>query len=258
MQALSFAELKSFLDEKAEQFNTLDFIDNDPISLPHRFTNKEDIEIAAFLAATIAWGNRKSIIRSGNQILSLMDDEPWEFVINHRPSDLKPLERFVHRTFNGQDLVFFIQSLQHLYTHYQGLESVFFEGVQSTGTTQAAISFFKNKFFELKHPARTVKHISDPMRGSAAKRINMFLRWMVRKDNQGVDFGIWKSIQPSQLSIPLDVHTGNTARKLGLLLRKQNDHKTVVELDTALRAMNPVDPVKYDFALFGLGAIEKF
>lgn len=250
-------ELKEFLDLKAFQYNSPQFIESDPIQIPHRFTAKEDIEIIAFLVASIAWGNRKSIITSGNRIAALMDNVPFDFVMNHSPSDLSRLDSFAHRTFNGTDLQFFITSLKNIYTHHNGLENVFQSTIKNK-SMQPAIHEFKKLFFSIPHPVRTVKHVSDPMKNSAAKRINMFLRWMVRKDQAGVDFGIWKSISPSLLSCPLDVHSGNVARSLGLLSRKQNDAKALLELDTALRKLDPVDPAKYDFALFGLGVFEGF
>tara|TARA_R110002051_G_scaffold10001_4_gene37941 strand:- start:4000 stop:4764 length:765 start_codon:yes stop_codon:yes gene_type:complete len=251
------SELKSFLDEKAIQYETPDFIPHDPIQIPHRFTIKEDIEISAFLTATISWGNRKSIITNANKLMEIMGNTPHDFVMNYSPEQTHLFEGFVHRTFNSLDLDTFIRGLQHIYIHHGGLEKVFASG-STIDSLQAAISGFKYHMLEVEHLQRTHKHLSDPLKGSAAKRINMFLRWMVRDGAAGVDFGIWKSISPSLLSCPLDVHTGNVARKLGLLSRKQNDAKTLLELDTALRKMDASDPVKYDFALFGLGAFEKF
>lgn len=225
--------------------------------MPHTFSKKEDIEISAFLIAIIAWGNRKSIITNANKMMQLLDNTPHDFVMNHKETDLEKLLPFVHRTFNGLDFIQFIQSLKHIYLNHNGLENVFAKHAE-TNSLQNSIHHFKNYFFEVDHLPRTQKHISDPLKNSAAKRINMFLRWMVRKDNCGVDFGIWNSLSPSQLSCPLDVHSGNVARKLGLLGRKQNDGKALNELDTALRTLDQNDPVKYDFALFGLGAFEKF
>jgi uncharacterized protein (TIGR02757 family) len=254
---LNISELKEFLDLKVLQYNSPEFIDTDPIQIPHRFTTKEDIEIIAFLVASIAWGNRKSIINSGNKIAGLLGNSPYDFVLNHTPTDLCQLDNFVHRTFNGTDLKFFVTSLKNIYTHHNGLEHVFQANVNNE-SLQPAIHEFKKLFFGIPHPARTVKHVSDPLKNSAAKRINMFLRWMVRQDNSGVDFGNWKTISPALLSCPLDVHSGNVARSLGLLSRKQNDAKALLELDTALRTLDPNDPVKYDFALFGLGVFEGF
>jgi uncharacterized protein (TIGR02757 family) len=254
---LNQQELKEFLDAKVYEFNSPKFIDSDPIQIPHQFSKKEDIEIAGFLAATIAWGNRKSIINNANKLMALLDHSPYDFVINHTEGDLEKLLPFVHRTFNGDDCVQFIKSLQHIYKNHNGLEAVF-EKHADSAFLQTSISQFKRTFFEIDHLKRTEKHVSDPLRKSAAKRINMFLRWMVRKDNTGVDFGIWESLSPALLSCPLDVHSGNVARKLGLLDRKQNDAKALLELDTNLRKLDKNDPVKYDFALFGLGVFEGF
>ncbi|WP_299253621.1 TIGR02757 family protein [uncultured Lacinutrix sp.] len=250
-------ELKEFLDAKVEQYNRPDFITSDPIQIPHLFSKKEDIEIAGFLSATIAWGNRKSIINNANKMMDLLDHSPYDFIMNHQEEDLEKLEPFVHRTFNGLDFITFIKSLNHIYTNHNGLEAVFAKHAEKD-SLQKAIHYFKQSFFEIEHLQRTQKHVSDPLKNSAAKRINMFLRWMVRDDNTGVDFGIWKSLSPSQLSCPLDVHSGNVARKLGLLKRKQNDGKALAELDAALKKLDKTDPVKYDFALFGLGVFEGF
>lgn len=250
-------ELRSFLDEKVLQYNTKDFIDSDPVQIPHLFTQKEDVEISGFLAATIAWGNRKMIINNAKKMVTLMGNSPYDFIMNHKEHHLEDLEGFVHRTFNATDFTTFIKALRHIYLNHGGLEAVFARHQQETGM-QNAIHEFKKVFFEIEHQHRTHKHVSDPLAGSAAKRINMFLRWMVRNDNNGVDLGIWKSISPATLSCPLDVHSGNVARKLGMLTRKQNDAKALYELDTQLRLMDKQDPVKYDFALFGLGVFEGF
>jgi uncharacterized protein (TIGR02757 family) len=244
-------ELKGFLDEKVNQFNHPSFIQSDPISIPHRYTRKEDVEIAAFFAATLAWGNRKAIIKSALDIMNRMDQAPYEFITQARSNDLNKLRSFVHRTFNGDDLVQFAKSLQHVYQLEGGMEGLFSRGFEVDACE--AIRLFRSSFFKMKHTPRTTKHVSDPSTGSAAKRLHMFLRWMVRRDRRGVDFGLWQNISPSQLSIPLDVHSGNIARQLGMLHRKQNDAKAVVELDTQLRLLDSEDPVKYDFALFGLG-----
>lgn len=251
------AELKEFLDLKVLQYNNPDFITSDPIQIPHSFTKKEDIEIAAFLTATIAWGNRKSIIKNATRMMELLNNSPHDFILHHSDDDLGNFKGFVHRTFNEIDLTFFVQSLKNIYTNHNGLEAVF-KTYTKENDLQTAISKFKAIFFEIKHPLRTTKHISDPLKGSAAKRINMFLRWMVRDSNTNVDFGIWKTIDPALLSCPLDVHSGNVARKLGLLKRKQNDAKALAELDKSLRKLDPKDPSKYDFALFGLGVFEGF
>ena len=253
---MTFVELKEFLDEKVEKYNTLDFIDSDPIQIPHKFERKEDIEIAGFLTATIAWGNRKMIINNANKLMGIMGDSPYDFIMDYKDNNYKDLNNFVHRTFNSVDLNHFILALGHIYKNHNGLEHVFSLNTQLP--LQERISVFKKVFFEIPHQHRTEKHVSDPLKGSAAKRINMFLRWMVRNDNKGVDFGIWKTIAPSELSCPLDVHSGSVARKLKLLIRKQNDAKALAELDTKLRKLDVNDPVKYDFALFGLGVFEKF
>lgn len=251
------AELKEFLDAKVEQYNRPQFLEEDPLQIPRQFSKKEDIEISAFLTATIAWGNRKSIINSASRLMQYLDGAPYDFITQHTHTDLESLLPFVHRTFNGTDLCYFIKSLQNMYHNHGGLEAIFtLHGEKDS--LQPAITTFKSIFFELPHPHRTTKHISDPNKGSAAKRINMFLRWMVRANDTGVDFGIWKGVHPHQLSCPLDVHSGNVARKLGLLQRKQNDAKALKVLDTHLRRLDPLDPVKYDFALFGLGVFEKF
>ena len=249
------SELKEFLDEKVELYNNPNFITSDPVQIPHLYTLKEDIEISGFLAATIAWGNRKMIINNAHKMMQLLGNSPYDFVMSHTDEQLENLSQFVHRTFNGTDFVGFIKGLQHIYQNHNGLEAVF---SQPTPSLQHSIATFKSHFFEIDHAKRTEKHISDPLNGSAAKRINMYLRWMVRKDTKGVDLGIWKNIDTAQLSCPLDVHSGNVARKLGLLHRTQNDAKAVVELDTQLRILDAKDPVKYDFALFGLGVFEEF
>lgn len=254
---MTAAELKEFLDEKVSLYNKPDFITSDPIQIPHLFTQKEDAEIAGFLAATIAWGNRKMIINNAKKMVALMGDSPYDFVMSHKEHHLETLENFVHRTFNGADFGTFITSLKHIYQNHGGLEAVFAKH-QQNDSLQSAITAFKKVFFEVPHLSRTHKHVSDPLAGSAAKRINMYLRWMVRNDNTGVDLGLWKTISPAALSCPLDVHSGNVARKLGLLTRKQNDAKALAELDTQLRLMDATDPVKYDFALFGLGVFEGF
>jgi uncharacterized protein (TIGR02757 family) len=250
-------ELKVFLDEKVIQYNNPKFLETDPIQIPHLFTTKEDVEISAFLTATIAWGNRKSIINNSHKLMELMGHSPHDFILNHSVDDLDVLVHFVHRTFNGTDLTYFVQSLKNIYLNHNGLEGIF-TGHQQKSSLQPTISKFKELFFELPFEQRTTKHVSDPLKGSAAKRINMFLRWMVRDASTSVDFGLWKNINPSKLSCPLDVHSGNVARKLGLLKRKQNDAKALAELDKTLRKLDALDPVKYDFALFGLGVFEKF
>jgi uncharacterized protein (TIGR02757 family) len=250
-------ELKQFLEEKYLQYNNPSFIECDPISIPHRYTSQNDREIAGFLTATIAWGRRDLILRNATQMMALLDDSPYDFIMNSEVPDLKRLEDFVHRTFNSSDLMYFLKALKHIYQTKGGLETIFNE-YKTEESLQPAIHKLYTVFFELPHNHRTERHISDPYKGSAAKKLNMFLRWMIRKDDRGVDFGIWKSISPSILSCPLDVHSGNVARKLGLIKRKQNDAKAVAELDIFLRGMDKEDPVKYDFALFGLGIYENF
>jgi uncharacterized protein (TIGR02757 family) len=249
-------DLRDFLDEKVTQFNHPEFIELDPIQIPHLYREKEDMEISGFLTAVISWGNRVSILKSGKRMMKIMGNSPLDFIINHSDKDLERVEGFVHRTFSAIDLVYFIKALQYLYTHGNGLEGIFTR-YQTDTSLQPAIHYLKKEFFSTPHLPRTLKHLPDPFKGSAAKRINMFLRWMVRQDDTGVDFGLWKEISPSKLSCPLDVHTGNIARKLGLLARKQNDAKAVAELDDVLRSFDPADPVKYDFALFGLGINER-
>ncbi len=257
MGKLNKIDLKEFLEEKVNQFNTVNFIEPDPISVPHRFSIKEDIEISGFLAASIAWGNRKMIVKNGHRMIDLMGNSPYDFVINHNEYQLEKFNGFVHRTFNTIDLIHFIKALKNIYTVHGGLEAVF-NKYQTKVSLQPAIQQLNKLFFEIPHPLRTTKHVANPDKGSVAKKINMYLRWMIRKDNCGVDFGLWRKISPAQLSCPLDVHSGNVARKLGLLTRNINDSKALLELDHNLRKLDPKDPVKYDFALFGLGVFEKF
>ncbi|MGY3794500.1 TIGR02757 family protein [uncultured Aquimarina sp.] len=257
MKKLNQKELKEFLDEKAAFYEQPKFIETDPVQIPHLFTQKEDIEIAGFLTATISWGNRKSILTNAHRLMEMLGNSPYDFVMNHSNTDLENLEGFVHRTFNDKDLLYFIKALKHLYTKYGDMEG-FFKQYAQEEFLQDAIHYFKKEFFSLPHLPRTEKHVSDPHKNSAAKRINMFFRWMVRDKEPGVDLGIWKNISPSQLSCPLDVHSGNVARKLYLIRRKQNDAKALHLLDNNLRLLDPSDPVKYDYALFGLGVFEKF
>lgn len=250
-------DLKEFLEEKVNQYNNSKFIESDPIQIPHRFQLKEDIEISSFLTSTIAWGNRKMIIKNADRMMLLMDNSPYDFVMNHTESDLDSFDGFVHRTFNSIDFKYFIKALNNIYTKHGGMETIFQNNI-TTNSVQPAIHEFKRLFFSIDHQERTQKHVGDPMKGSAAKKLNMMLRWLIRNDNAGVDFGIWTNIPTSVLSCPLDVHSGNVARKLGLLSRKQNDAKALEELDNNLRKLDPKDPVKYDFALFGLGVFEDF
>ena len=254
---LSKDEIKDFLDFKVAAYNNPNFIENDPILIPHQFSNKADIEIAAFLTATISWGNRKAILQASEKMIGLMGNSPFDFVMNANKMQLERTSEFYYRTFNGIDFCYFMKALKNIYLNHGGLEAVFNDLIKQN-SLQESISKFKVLFFSLPHAVRTTKHISDPMNGSAAKRINMMLRWLVRKDHKGVDFGIWDKISPSILSCPLDLHSGNTARKLGILLRKQNDAKAVIELDAVLKEFDPEYPSKYDFALFGLGVMEGF
>lgn len=249
--------LKDLLDLKVAQYNRPDFIENDPVSVPHRFTIKEDIEISGFLAATIAWGQRPTIIANALKMMALMDEAPYDFIMHHVPKDRLRFRGFVHRTFNFDDLNYFLASLQHIYRHEGGLEKVLAFG-PGEPNPKNALGRYRKAFFSHEHLPRTQKHVSDPIKNSSCKRLNMYLRWMVRRDDNGVDFGLWRNIDMSQLSCPLDVHSGTVARKLGLLNRKQNDWKAVEELDVALRSMDAEDPVKYDFALFGMGVFEGY
>lgn len=249
------AELKQFMDDKVELYLQPNFIADDPISIPHQFEKKEDIEISAFLSATIAWGRRAMIMKNANHMMDIMDNSPYDFIMNATEKDIQNSLNFCHRTFQGIDFQTFILALRNIYQNHYGLEACFYTDKEDM---REGISQFKKIFFSIEHPQRSEKHISDPMKGSAAKRLIMFLRWMVRSNKEGVDFGIWKSLNPSQLSCPLDVHTANVGRKLGLITRKANDWKTVKELDVHLRQFDPKDPAKYDFALFGLGVNEKF
>ncbi len=247
------SELKAYLDAQVKRYNCIDFIENDPISIPHRYTCAHDIEIAGFLAATIAWGQRKSIIKSAKQLMDIMDNEPHDFVLNHTKHELAAIDKFVYRTFNSVDCQYFITSLKNIYTNHGGLHKVFADGFAQTGNMHNTLAQFYNIFFELPHQQRTQKHLANVAKGSAGKRLNMYLRWMVRPADTDVDFGLWTDIPTSALYIPLDVHCGNVARQLGLLKRTQNDWRAVDELTTRLRDFCPEDPVKYDFALFGAG-----
>ncbi|MBA5629557.1 TIGR02757 family protein [Moheibacter lacus] len=254
---MNHSELKSFLDEKVQLYNQLHFIDSDPIQIPHRFSMKEDIEISGFLAATFAWGNRKMIINKLDDLMNRMGNSPYDFVMNYSDNEFEKIEDFKHRTINSIDLDFYFKSLRNIYENHGGLENSF-QFDKSDQDSFHAIEKFRSIFLQIPHQIRSEKHLSSPSKNSAAKRLNMFLRWMVRDDNQGVDFGIWKSISTAQLVCPLDVHSGNVARKLGILTRKQNDWKAASELQMRLKEFAPKDPVKYDFALFGLGVFEGF
>lgn len=256
---LSFHELYEFLEEKHDQYNRKTFIETDPIQVPHSFTKKEDIEISGFLTATIAWGKRATIINNAKLLMSLMENAPYEFILSATEKDLTAISKFVHRTFNGTTCIYFIKSIQNIYRKYGGIHSFFERATnkKDSGIREAIIALRK-VFFELPFPKRTAKHFSDPETKSASKRINMYLRWMIRSDKRKVDFGLWKNIKADNLLCPLDVHSGNVARKLGLLKRKQNDFEAVIELTETLKKFDAKDPVKYDFALFGLGVNEKF
>ncbi len=244
---------RQFLESLVDRYNTEEFIEDDPISIPHLFARKEDREIAGFFSALLAWGQRKVTIRHARQLMQAMDMAPYDFIIHHRKNDLKPFRHFVHRTFNGTDAVYFIRALRFIYAEKGGMEKVFTDAFSHHTDPARPLHHFKKLFFSLPHEKRTEKHLPDPLTGSAAKRMNMFLRWMVRKDNGGVDFGIWKNIPACKLACPLDVHSAYHARQWGLLKRSQNDWKAVMELTANLRRFDPDDPVKYDFALFGYG-----
>lgn len=286
---MEFLELKEFLDVKVDQYNRPNFIQNDPICIPHQYTKKQDIEIAAFFAAILAWGQRKTIINKCNELFARMDNDPHNFMLHHGEDDLKRLLGFKHRTFNDTDLLYFVaffnrhyqefdsletaflspadvfrtdfltDELQHGYTQYASSSCMLSELTQKEPKAERSLNYFRSYFFSLQdYPRRTIKHVSSPMQKSTCKRLNMFLRWMVRKDSKGVDFGIWNTIKPADLICPCDVHVDRVARKLGLIERKQTDWRTAVELTNELLKFDPMDPVKYDFALFGLGVEEKF
>jgi len=256
----SFEELKPFLDQKVEEYNQPGFIKNDPISIPHQYSKRQDIEITAFWAAILAWGQRITIINKCEELFRSMDNAPYDFILNHSENDLKRFLNFKHRTFNATDTLYFISFLSNFYRNNESLEKAFTKGMKvQDEDMENGLRQFQKDFFSLPNsPDRTRKHIATPARKSACKRLNMFLRWMVRHDNSGVDFGIWKNIKSSQLVCPCDVHVDRVARKLGLINRKQTDWLTATELTQNLKEFDPIDPVKYDFALFGLGVEEKF
>lgn len=262
MEEKNLKDLKKFLDKKVIQFNNIDFIKDDPVSLPHLFTQKQDIEIAGFFAATFAWGIRKTIINKGMSLFQLMDNAPYDFCRHHSESDLKKLEGFCHRTFNDTDLLYFISFFKYHYSKNNSLESAFFNKKTLSAkeiVIENALNYFNQYFFSMEDiPRRTKKHVAAPNKNSSCKRLNMFLRWMVRQDNNGVDFGIWKKIKPSDLICPVDLHVARVSRRLNLLSRKQVDWIAAKELTEELRKFDPADPVKYDFALFGLGIYEKY
>lgn len=245
--------IKKLLDTNYEIFNQPDFIISDPVSIPHMFTNSQDIEIAAFLSATIAWGNRTSIIKNAKLLMQLMDNQPYHFIMHSTDKDQSVFKNFKHRTFNPDDCLFFIESLKNIYRNHKGLKKNVMAAYQKHQSVYGILIEFRKLFFSIPHLKRTEKHFSDVTKGAAAKRLNLFLRWMIRKDGRGVDFGIWNEIPTSVLMLPLDVHTGNVARNLGLLKRKQNDWQAVEEITSVLQSFDKSDPVKYDFALFGMG-----
>jgi uncharacterized protein (TIGR02757 family) len=248
--------LKNFLDKKLAEFNQPAFIKDDPVSIPHRYRQKQDIEIAGFFAAIFAWGNRRTIINKSLELMHLMDDAPYQFISQHKETDLKRFLHFTHRTFNSTDLLYFIAFFQFHYRKHLSLETAF---TRHGNNIEAMLKGFHHYFFSLSHvPARTKKHIATPERNSSCKRLNMYLRWMVRKDDKGVDFGIWKNIFPAQLICPIDLHVERVAKKLGLLQDEVSGWKAAIALTEKLRELDPEDPVKYDLALFGLGVIDKF
>ncbi len=289
---LSFQDLKDFLDQKVDLYNQPGFIELDPICIPHKFTLKQDIEIMGFWSSMLAWGQRKTIINKCNELIQLMDGAPYDFISNHQETDLKRFSNFRHRTFNDTDTLYFVEFFKQHYQVHDSLETAFLPGLKNVSgvyredfldhttpddasvlsastpcyagelrsrTVENALNYFRSYFFSLPDfPGRTVKHVSAPRQKSACKRLNMFLRWMVRDDDKGVDFGIWKSIKPADLICPTDLHVERVARKLKLITRKQVDWQTAVELTENLRRFDPSDPVKYDFALFGLGIEEQF
>lgn len=256
--------LKSFLDAKVAQYNRPEFVENDPIVIPHLFSQKQDIEIMGFWAATLAWGQRVTIIKKCKELIALMDGAPYDFIINHEEPDLKKLLKFKHRTFNDVDTLYFIAFFRQHYERFESLEDAFMspgflKGEQEGLSAENALNYFRSYFFSLPDfPHRTKKHVSSPSQKSTCKRLNMFLRWMVRQDDNGVDFGIWNRIKPANLICPLDLHVDRVSRKLNLINRKQTDWQTAVELTERLREFDPNDPVKYDFALFGLGIEERW
>ena len=255
---MSSDEIKALLDQKLLEFNRPGFIAADPVCIPHRYTRKEDIEIAGLLSATVAWGRRDLIVRAGERMMTLLWDAPYDFVIGANAKEMKALDGFVYRTFQGPDLNGMVLGLRRIYAELGGLEQMMRLSSGATDTQEGILRYRSAMLATPGFMPRTAKHIADPSAGSSAKRLNMYLRWMVRKDGAGVDFGIWNSLRPDQLICPLDLHTGNVGRKLGLLTRKQNDWRAALELTKALREFDPVDPVKYDFSLFGLGIFEGF
>jgi len=257
---VKFENLKEFLDEKVAEYNQPGFIENDPITIPHQYSKKQDVEISGFVAAVLAWGQRPTIIKKCREFFRMMDNAPHDFVLHHKESDLKPFLDFKHRTFNATDALYFISFFHHHYKQSDTLEDAFLKSADPKAeNVYTHLTGFFNHFFSVEdHPKRTYKHIPTPIRKTACKRLNMYLRWMVRDDEHGVDFGLWKGIGQNQLVCPLDMHVDRVARKFGLITRKQTDWQTALELTENLKSLDPVDPVKYDFALFGLGVEEKY
>ena len=255
------AEIQKILNQKVKQYNRLEFIQKDPICIPHQYKKQQDIEIAAFFASIFAWGNRTTIINKSNDLLTRMDNAPHDFCMNHSPKELKKMIGFVHRTFNDTDALYCIEFFKHHFSNHQSLETAFFQNQitkEKIKNVQAALTHFQSYFMSLEDaPRRTQKHVSSPVSGSTCKRLNMFLRWLIRKDQQGVDFGIWNSIKPSELIMPIDVHVARVSRNLGILNRPQTDWLAALELTEYCRTLDAKDPVKYDFALFSLGVTEK-
>ncbi len=247
-----FRNLKEILDENYERYNTPEFVETDPIQIPHSFSKKENVEISGLLTATIAWGRRDMIIKNARKMMELLDNDPFDFIMNASDKDYDHCKNFVHRTFNGEDFVFFLKSLRNIYKNHGGLEQIFTSAYKKNKSIKESIAYFRKIFLEISHLQRSEKHIANVNKNSAAKRINLFLMWLVRNDGRGVHFGLWKNIDTADLMLPLDVHTANMSRSLGLLRRKQNDWKAVEELTSNLKKFDPQDPVKYDFALFGL------
>jgi uncharacterized protein (TIGR02757 family) len=256
--AMDKEQLKAFLDDKVRTYNRPQFIEKDPVCIPHRFSQLQDIEIAGLFAATLAWGNRTTIINNCNKLMGWMDNAPHDFVLNHKDTDLKPFIHFVHRTFNATDLLYFLQFLQYHYRQHTSLEDAFVPGKRYTDdTVEGALVAYRRSFFSIEHPERTMKHVATPERNSACKRLCMYLRWMVRKDKAGVDFGVWRKIKPSQLVCPLDVHVARVAERLNLLPDGKANWTNALALTEQLRELNPADPAIYDYALFGLGMAER-
>lgn len=246
-------DTRQLLDEAYARFARPDFITDDPVQVPRSFTDVRDAELIGLLTATIAWGQRRTILTNAWRLVRMMDGEPHAFIMGASETEVRAMDRFVHRTFQGVDLCYFVAALRHLVNTHGGLEAAFLTGTEGHWDAAQGIHLFRERFFQLPHPERTRKHVADPAKGSNAKRLNMFLRWMVRPDDRGVDMGHWRRIRPADLMVPLDVHTGRVARDLGLLQRRQDDWKSVIELTEQLRKLDPVDPVRYDIALFALG-----